>query len=54
MSGLEVLGAIADGRIDHPGMVHTLGFRIYGGDGSVLAKGSATCLIFRPRNSGGP
>ena len=28
MSGLEVLTAISDGRIDHPSMAHTLGFRI--------------------------
>lgn len=28
MSGLEVLRAIADGRIDHPSMAHTLGFRL--------------------------
>ncbi|MDJ0904961.1 MAG: PaaI family thioesterase [Woeseiaceae bacterium] len=28
MSGLEVLTAISDGRIDHPSMAHTLGFRL--------------------------
>ena len=28
MSGLEVLGAIADGRIEHPSMARTLGFRL--------------------------
>ena len=28
MSGLEVLTAISDGRIEHPSMAHTLGFRI--------------------------
>ncbi len=28
MTGLEVLEAIADGRIDHPSMAHTLGFRL--------------------------
>jgi len=28
MTGLETLAAIADGRIDHPSMAHTLGFRL--------------------------
>ena len=28
LSGLEVLQAIRDGRIDHPSMAHTLGFRL--------------------------
>ncbi len=28
MSGLEVLTAISDGRIDHPTMAYTLGFRL--------------------------
>lgn len=28
MSGLQVLEAIIDGRIDHPSMAHTLGFRL--------------------------
>jgi uncharacterized protein (TIGR00369 family) len=28
MTGLEVLGAIMDGRIPHPSMAHTLGFRL--------------------------
>ena len=28
MSGLDVLRAISDGRIDHPSMAHTLGFRL--------------------------
>ena len=28
MSGLEVLTAISDGRIDHPSMAYTLGFRL--------------------------
>lgn len=28
MSGLEMLTAIADGRIDHPSMAHTLDFRL--------------------------
>ncbi len=28
MTGLEMLIAIADGRIDHPSMAHTLGFRL--------------------------
>lgn len=28
MTGLEVLQAIADKRIDHPSMAHTLGFRL--------------------------
>ena len=28
LSGLEVLTAISDGRIDHPSMAHTLGFRL--------------------------
>lgn len=28
MTGLDVLEAIVDGRIDHPGMAHTLGFRL--------------------------
>jgi uncharacterized protein (TIGR00369 family) len=28
MSGLQVLTAISDGRIDHPSMAHTLGFRL--------------------------
>ncbi|NIS89906.1 MAG: hotdog fold thioesterase [Woeseiaceae bacterium] len=28
MSGLEVLTAISDGRIDHPSMAHTLDFRL--------------------------
>lgn len=28
MTGLEVLEAIADGRIPHPSMAHTLGFRL--------------------------
>ena len=28
MTGLETLIAIADGRIDHPSMAHTLGFRL--------------------------
>ena len=28
MTGLEVLEAIADGRIRHPSMAHTLGFRL--------------------------
>ncbi len=28
MSGREVLEAIASGRIDHPSMAHTLGFRL--------------------------
>lgn len=28
MSGLQVLEAIRDGRIDHPSMAHTLGFRL--------------------------
>ena len=28
MSGLDVLAAISDGRIDHPSMAHTLGFRL--------------------------
>lgn len=28
LSGLDVLTAIADGRIDHPSMAHTLGFRL--------------------------
>jgi hypothetical protein len=27
MTGLEVLTAIVDGRIEHPTMAHTLGFR---------------------------
>lgn len=30
MSGLQVLEAIRDGRIDHPSMAHTLGFRLTG------------------------
>ena len=28
LSGLEMLTAISDGRIDHPSMAHTLGFRL--------------------------
>lgn len=28
LSGLQVLTAISDGRIDHPSMAHTLGFRL--------------------------
>jgi uncharacterized protein (TIGR00369 family) len=28
MSGIEVLKAISDGRIEHPSMAHTLGFRL--------------------------
>jgi uncharacterized protein (TIGR00369 family) len=28
LSGLEVLTAISEGRIDHPSMAHTLGFRL--------------------------
>ena len=28
LSGLDVLTAISDGRIDHPSMAHTLGFRL--------------------------
>jgi uncharacterized protein (TIGR00369 family) len=28
MTGLEVLEAISDGRIEHPSMAHTLGFRL--------------------------
>ena len=28
MSGLEMLTAISDGRIDHPSMAYTLGFRL--------------------------
>ena len=36
MSGLEVLTAISDGVI-------------YDKNGTVLAKGSTTCLIFRPK-----
>lgn len=28
MTGLDVLTAIVDGRVDHPSMAHTLGFRL--------------------------
>lgn len=28
MSGLEVLTGVSDGRIDHPSMAYTLGFRL--------------------------
>jgi uncharacterized protein (TIGR00369 family) len=41
MSGLEVLTAIADGRIDHPSMAHTLGFRLTEvGEGRAVIEGS--------------
>ena len=41
MSGLEVLTAIADGRIDHPSMAHTLGFRLTEvGEGLAVIEGS--------------
>lgn len=41
MSGLEVLTAISDGRIDHPSMAHTLGFRLTKvGEGLAVIEGS--------------
>jgi uncharacterized protein (TIGR00369 family) len=41
MSGLEVLTAISDGRIDHPSMAHTLGFRLTEvGEGLAVIEGS--------------
>lgn len=41
MSGLEVLAAISDGRIDHPSMAHTLGFRLTEvGEGLAVIEGS--------------
>lgn len=41
MSGLDVLTAISDGRIDHPSMAHTLGFRLTEvGEGFAVIEGS--------------
>ena len=41
LSGLEVLTAISDGRIDHPSMAHTLGFRLTEvGEGLAVIEGS--------------
>lgn len=41
MSGLEVLTAISEGRIDHPSMAHTLGFRLTEvGEGLAVIEGS--------------
>lgn len=41
MSGLEVLTAISDGRIDHPSMAYTLGFRLTEvGEGLAVIEGS--------------
>jgi uncharacterized protein (TIGR00369 family) len=41
LSGLDVLTAISDGRIDHPSMAHTLGFRLTGvEEGLAVIEGS--------------
>lgn len=43
MTGLDVLTAIVDGRIDHPSMAHTLGFRL-----TEVEEGRA--VIFSPKD----
>ena len=41
MSGLEMLTAISDGRLDHPSMAHTLGFRLTEvGEGTAVIEGT--------------
>jgi len=52
MSGLEMLAAIADGRIDHPSMAHTLGFRLTEVDeGRAVIEGSTSPEYCNPNGT---
>ena len=52
LSGLDVLEAIRDGRIEHPSMAHTLGFRLTEvADGFAVITGTTDAAYCNPNGT---